>query len=270
MFDRGLQCIRRVNGQTSVYFIANRSTESLDGWVMLGKPFISAVTYNPMTGSFGKAPAKQTGKAGEVYLRLVPGESCLVQVFPYPVDVPEYPVLQSAGEKFRLDGPWELVFTKGGPLLPGVTELKEPVLWNELDGDQYKAFSGSAVYKTTFAKPAIKAGFYRLSLGKVFHSARVLLNGADKGTLISPPYIIDIPASDLQEKNQLEIMVSNLMGNRIAAMERKGEPYKIFYNINFPAKEARNRGADGLFTTLKWPPQPSGLSGPVTLQALGK
>jgi hypothetical protein len=55
------------------------------------------------------------------------------------------------------------------------------------------------------------------------------------------------------------------MGNRIADMERKGQPYKIFYNVNFPAYQASNRGADGLFTTSGWQPQVSGLLGPVTL-----
>jgi hypothetical protein len=58
------------------------------------------------------------------------------------------------------------------------------------------------------------------------------------------------------------------MGNRMADMERKGQPYKIFYNVNFPSKEAKNRGADGLFTTLGWKPQESGLFGPVTLMPL--
>jgi len=66
----------------------------------------------------------------------------------------------------------------------------------------------------------------------------------------------------------LEISVTNLMGNRIADMERKGQPYKIFYNVNFPAHDAINRGADGLFTTLGWKPQESGLFGPVTLTPL--
>ena len=58
------------------------------------------------------------------------------------------------------------------------------------------------------------------------------------------------------------------MGNRIADMERKGIPYKIFYNVNFPAYLAHNRGADGLFTTLGWQTRPSGVAGPVTLQPM--
>ncbi len=270
MFEKGWQCIRRVNQQTTTYFIANRTSESSDGWVKLGKSFVSAVTYNPMTGDYGRTMTKPTGTADEVYLQLVPGESCLVQIFPYPVNVPEYPVFQVFGDKILLSGPWKLSFTKGGPLIPGVADMKDPILWNELEGVAYQAFSGSATYTTTFPGPVVNAAFYRLTLGQVFHSARINLNGEYKGTLVSPPYAIDIPASALKEKNQLEITVSNLMGNRIAAMERKGEPYKIFYNINFAAHDSRSRGADGLFSAIGWLPQKSGLAGPVTLQPLKK
>jgi len=72
----------------------------------------------------------------------------------------------------------------------------------------------------------------------------------------------------MKSENTLEVSVTNLMGNRMAEMERKGQPYKIFYNVNFPAYKATNRGADGLFTTSGWQPQESGLFGPVTLQEI--
>jgi len=54
----------------------------------------------------------------------------------------------------------------------------------------------------------------------------------------------------------------------MAELELKGKPYKIFSTINFPAYKATNRGADGLFTTLGWQPQESGLFGPVSLTPL--
>jgi hypothetical protein len=86
--------------------------------------------------------------------------------------------------------------------------------------------------------------------------------------LISSPFSVDIPVTDLKAENTLEISVTNLMGNRVADLERKGQKYKIFYNTNFPAHDGENRGADGLFTTLNWKPQLSGLIGPVTLTPL--
>ncbi len=268
MFDQGLQCVRRLDGNTSTYFIANRGGENIDRMVRLESRVGSAVCYNPMTGSFGKARSKSAGESGEVYLQLKPGESCIVQLFQEKVNVPELPYRKPSIEKPELNANWMLSFQSGGPVLPQPVQLSKLGSWTALEGNSYKAFSGTAVYKTSFAKPTGDAEYYRLDLGKVAHSARVILNGKELATLIAAPFTVDIPAADLKDENTLEIAVSNLMGNRIADMERKGEKYKIFYNVNFPAKDALNRDADGLFTTLRWEPQESGLIGPVTLAPL--
>jgi hypothetical protein len=267
MVDRGLQCIRRIDGTNTTYFIANRGTETIDGMVSLDTPIGSAVLYNPMNGTFGKAKTKSFNRFGEVYLQLKPGESCLVQIFPGKVDAPEYVYQKPAGDAINLNSGWDLSFVSGGPVLPSSIKLTTLESWTEL-GDAYKAFSGTGMYKTTFAKPSGMASSYRLDLGKVAHSARVILNGKELATLISSPFSVDIPVADLKAENSLEISVTNLMGNRMADMERKGQPYKIFYNVNFPAHDAINRGSDGLFTTLGWKPQVSGLIGPVTLTPL--
>jgi hypothetical protein len=184
------------------------------------------------------------------------------------VNVPEYIYLKAFGEKGTLNADWTLTFISGGPDLPKPVKLSKLGSWTEIDGDIYKAFSGTAVYKTTFAKPSGDAIFYRLDLGKIDYSARVSLNGKELAVIISSPFSVNIPAADLKGENTLEISVTNLMGNRVADMERKGQPYKIFYNTNFPAHDAANRGADGQFTTLGWKPQESGLIGPVTLTPL--
>ena len=265
MAERGLQCIRRVDGVNTTYFIANRGAEIIDGMVALETKIGSAVLYNPMNGSFGKAQTKSDTNFGEVYLQLKPGESCLVQIFPGKVNATEYAYWKTSGDKIALNSDWTLTFLSGGPELPKPVKLSKLGSWTEIEGDAYKAFSGTAVYKTTFAKPSGTTKTYRLDIGKVAHSARISLNGKELVTLISAPFTFDISEADLKAENTLEISVTNLMSNRIADMERKGQPYKIFYNVNFPSKEAKNRGADGLFTTLGWKPQESGLIGPVTL-----
>ncbi len=268
MIDRGLQCIRRVDGTTTTYFIANRGAETIDGLVPLEIKIGSAVLYNPMNASFGQAITKVSGKTNMVYLQLKPGESCLVQVFAGKTNIPEYAYWKLSGEKINLNADWTLTFVSGGPELPQTVKLSKLGSWTELEGESYRAFSGTAVYKTTFEKPSGKAETWQLDLGKVAHSARIILNGKELITLISSPFLANIPGYELKDKNTLEISVTNLMGNRMADMERKGRPYKIFYNVNFPAYKATNRGADGLFTTLGWKPQESGLLGPVTLTSL--
>jgi len=268
MFDNGLQCIRRIDGNTTVYFIANRGNKIIDGMIPLQTKIGSAVLYNPMNGAFGKAKTNSAHQSGEVYLQLSPGESCLVQVFAEKVDVPDYFYLKASGEKNTLNAHWKLTFLTGGPELPKPVELTNLGSWTEIKGDSYQAFSGTAEYQTTISKPTGEAKFYRLDLGKVAHSARVSLNGKEIATLISEPFAVVISTEDLKSENTLEISVTNLMGNRITDLERKGQPYKIFYNINFPARDAANRGSDGLFTTLGWKPRDSGLIGPVTLTSV--
>jgi len=268
MFDKGLQCIRRIDGNTTTYFIANRGTAVVDGMIPIETKIGSAVLYNPMNGKFGKIKAESSGEKGNLYLQMNPGESCLVQVFAGKVAVPEYAYMKSSGDKINLDANWTLTFVSGGPELPQPVKLSKLGSWTEIEENIYKAFSGTAVYKTTFAKPSGEVKFYRLELGKVACSARISLNGKELVTLISSPFSIDIPASEMERENILEVSVTNLMGNRMANMERKGQPYKIFYNVNFPPYKASNRGVDGLFTTSGWQPQESGLFGPVTLAPL--
>ena len=62
--------------------------------------------------------------------------------------------------------------------------------------------------------------------------------------------------------------MTNLSANRIADLDRRGVPWKKFYNVNFPARLPESRGADGLFSAAHWTPLESGLIGPVTLTPL--
>ena len=109
---------------------------------------------------------------------------------------------------------------------------------------------------------------YRLDLGNVQETAEIFLNGKKLTTLIGPSFKTKISAQLFKEDNLLEIKVTNGMPNRIADLERKGVVWKKFYNTNFPARLPQNRGADNLFTAIKWTPKESGLLGPVTLQPL--
>ena len=102
-------------------------------------------------------------------------------------------------------------------------------------------------------------------MGDVKESATIILNGKKIATLIGPFYSVTIPAAQLKPDNQLQIIVTNGMANRIIDLDKKGVQWKKFYNINMSARLAENRGADGLFTAAKWSPKPSGLLGPVTL-----
>ena len=83
--------------------------------------------------------------------------------------------------------------------------------------------------------------------------------------MIGPTFRLTLDPSQLAAANILEIHVSNLMANRIAALDKAGVRWRKFYNVNFPARFPANRGPDGLFSAAAWEPLDSGLLGPVTL-----
>ncbi|MBO0931237.1 glycosyl hydrolase [Fibrella aquatilis] len=270
MADEGLTCMRRKVGPKTIYFIVNqRSDSTRAGWVTLATSAKSVALFNPMTGQTGMARIRSAANGlVSVYLPLGHQEAVLLETSPTAVAGPAYPYATPSGPAQLLAGPWTLHFVSGGPTLPAPVQLPGIRLWTNLRDSSMNAFSGSATYTTTFAKPDGSAAAYQLDLGKVFSSARVTMNGQNMGTLIGPDYQLFLPRNSLQMQNTLIITVSNSMANRIINLDKQGVVWRNFYNINFPARFKENRDANGLFTTKNWSPQPSGLLGPVTLTPL--
>ena len=76
-----------------------------------------------------------------------------------------------------------------------------------------ESFSGTGAYITEFARPKTDSKYIKIDLGKVNYSANLFLNGKHIGTLIAYPYVIDIPCEMLEDKNTLEIRVTNTASN---------------------------------------------------------
>ncbi|MES2279456.1 MAG: glycosyl hydrolase [Bacteroidota bacterium] len=266
MTDMGLQFVRRTYKTGNSYFVSNKSDKAVEGWVPVASKATSVVLFNPMAKTSGLAKTKkQANGQTSVYLQLQPGESCVLQTSPAAITGAAYNYYEAAGDPVNIAGNWTLKFMEGGPTLPADIKTNELKSWTELGGDDAKAFSGTGSYTTTFSKPAKVATAWTLDLGKVHEEAEVYLNGVKLATLIGPQYTLTIPSSLLKPVNKLEVRVANLMANRIIDMDKKSIPYRIFYNTNFPSHGRDSRGADGLFTAIKWDPKVSGLVGPVTL-----
>ena len=266
LVDTGLYYIRRSHAKGTYYFLLNGSDKPLNGWVPLRTAAQSVALYNPMTGQTGMAALRTSANGGrDVYLQLLPGESCILETGPAPANSPLYAYAKPAGQAQSLAGPWTIRFMTGGPTLPAVRAIKKLGSWTDLDGDEVKAFSGTADYTITFPKPTAAVQRWELDLGAVAESARVQLNGRDLGTLIGPTYRLVFPDDALKSSNTLTVSVSNGMANRIADLDRKHIDWKKFYNINMSPRLRENRDANGLFTAERWSPKPSGLLGPVTL-----
>jgi hypothetical protein len=268
LVDRGLEFTRKRYAEGRVYFIVNSGTLEHREWIPLDDRAASAVIFDPMTGRKGDARMRRSaGGTLEIHLALPPGGSAIVRTTGVKTGE-AYPDFEPAGTPVAVSGPWTVRFVAGGPALPAARTIDRLGSWTAFDGDDVKQFSGAATYTTTFPSPAGQAAAWRLDLGRVHDSARVRLNGRDLGTLIGPTFDVVIDAGHLAAVNTLEVHVTNLMANRIAALDKAGTGWKKFYNVNFPPRLPENRGPDGLFTAAKWAPLDSGLLGPVKLSPL--
>jgi len=256
--QNGLQFIRKKYGDYFVYFVSNTSPKRIDGWIPFNASSQSVWTSNPVQKRLGTGVMKPSQNGiSEVYLQIEPGES-LFLLFNLELKqklfyvTPKSPPVPVAGE-------WKLNFINGGPVLPQNKTLKTLKSWTELNDPAAVYFSGTARYSVSFNKPGIEADEWRLDLGRVAESARVKLNGKDIGAVWCLPYHLAFENNLLEEKNVLEIDVTNLAANRIIGMEKKGANWKKFYDINMVNINYKPFEAAG------WEPVESGLIGPVQL-----
>lgn len=265
--EKELSFIRRKTNDGLMYFINNRSDKVVNDWVVLSNNASSVALFDPMTGKNGLANWRASGNSIEVYLQLQPFESVIVQTYNSKKTGSQYVYSQKNGDPKEIAGEWSVEFLDGGPALPKKVNTSQLKSWTEFEGDEVKNFSGTAKYSITFQKPSGNSGSWLLDLGKVKETAEIFLNGKKLATLVGPSFQVLIPSALLKANNQLEIIVANLMANRIIYMDKNNIPWKIFYNTNMPARKRENT-KNGLFDASAWHPLPSGLLGPVSLTAL--
>jgi hypothetical protein len=263
--ENGLSILRRKNNDGQVYFVNNRSDKYITQWIRLKTKALSAALFDPMLGENGMAKWRQDNEGNfDVYLQLQPYESIIVQTYKSKKQEISYPYIQIAGTAKEIKGQWTIEFLNGGPVIPPKMTTDKLASWTEFNGDDVKNFSGTAKYSISFESPEHSGPSWILDLGNVKETAEVWLNGTKLQTMIGPSFRIVIPNVMLKQTNKLEIIVANLMANRIAYMDRNNLPWKIFYNTNMPARKRENV-KDGLFDASGWKPLSSGLIGPVTL-----
>jgi hypothetical protein len=86
----------------------------------------------------------------------------------------------------------------------------------------------------------------------------VRLNGRDLGTLITPPFRLDVEGLRAAG-NILEVEVTSTSANRIRDLDQRGVVWQKFHDINFVNLNYKP------FNAADWPPADAGLLGPVTL-----
>ncbi|RKY08405.1 MAG: glycoside hydrolase family 2 [Planctomycetota bacterium] len=258
--DHGLRYIRRRVGSEYWYFIANHTDQAVTDWVSLAAPFVSAVRHDPMGGHSVLLP---TQKKGKVYLDIWPGETFIIQASTSELRARPFVPTTSAGAAFELQGKWEIEFVEGGPVLPAGYSTDSLSSWTDAPDERAKAFAGTGRYRLTFELPdGCDADDYLLDLGDVRESARVKINGAAAADLFAPPMRARVGRYLKKGVNTIEIEVTNLAANRMRDLDLRGVDWKIMNDINIVNQNYKK------FDAAKWPLQPSGLLGPVTLRPL--
>lgn len=134
---------------------------------------------------------------------------------------------------------------------------QEPGSWTEAHLDWY---SGRAMYSTEFTltEDHLQQGSrLRLELGKVLYCAEVWLNGKLIGTRVWPPYRVDITREARAGRNDLTVVVANLLANRMH--------WDIFDDVK--GREWNRKWHDGNLLRDAWCFE-SGLMGPVRVVPL--
>jgi hypothetical protein len=175
MVDSGLQFTRRKTGKGTIYFIANRSEKSIDGWIPLQGNAKSGAIYNPMNEKLGMSKFRASDGKIEIYVKLAPTESYVIETYESEVNGKLYRYYKTIGDSQKINGMWSVKFIEGGPELPKSAEISTLTSWTDFGGEAVKNFSGTTEYTINFAKPSGTAETWLLDLGRVCESARVIL-----------------------------------------------------------------------------------------------
>lgn len=254
--EKGLTFIRKKESDgVPLYFVANVGNTFREGWIRLGRGG-HLFKSDPLKGV---STLKARGSKGneEVFLRLLPGESCFLTTSADGSDAPE---VSNTGQHFDIKGKWELTFLNGKPDLPAPAQLTALMSWTSLP-DSAEYFSGKAKYRITFDLPGPIATYANaaLDLGDVREVAAVKLNGKDLGVAWHIPFILPAGRALKAKGNVLEIEVTNLSANYMRLRDQQQPDWKKFYDINIVDITYRK------FDATRWQPMPSGLLGPVKL-----
>ena len=261
----GLSSIRRSHSEGHHYFISALKAEDTEGWVSLAVQARSAMLYNPMNGTSGKARLRQNNDKTEVFLQLASGESVILKTFDnQDVVAPEYgywkPATEESPLSVTIEGQWAFRFVESTPAVGATPDSVSLGSWTELAAEGVKNTMGAACYTTTFTvKSPAEAEEWMLDLGDVRESARVRINGQEVVTLFAVPYRCLIGKYLRAGSNTLEVEVTNLPANRIADMDRNNVPWRIYKDANIVNIHYKKDNYG------KWEPVPSGLLGPVSL-----
>lgn len=248
----GLRALRRATDDGFLYFIANLSPNDVDSAVPLAVGYADAVWFDPMTGDIYQAQTNDEN----IRVNLASGESRFLRVYNHKLEgIAKAPSEKVVKEINLTDRPWNLTFTESYPEVKEKIKLDSLKWWTDLNDSKLNELSGTGVYTTTVNIPKKEAaGEWQIDLGDVRESARVYINGKYAGTAWAAPFRLNFRDLLKPGKNEIRIEVTNLPANRISAMDRRGEDWRKFKEINIVDINYKKTNY------ANWSTLPSGLS----------
>jgi hypothetical protein len=252
--DKPLLLTHRKTGDKDIYFVTNQSDEKQDVEVSFRVKGKQPELWDATNGTTRKLPFyTRTQNMTNVPLHFEPAQSFFI-VFSDDEGA------SKGGENFptgtvveEIKKPWTVSFDAARR--GAAKEVTFPMLqdWAIHANDSIKHYSGTAVYRTSFAGVKKVAGErIFLHIGDVKNMAQVKVNGKNAGGLWTAPWEIDITKFVSSVNNTLEIEVVNLWVNRMIG------------DSKLPADQRPTWLANNFFTPND-PLQPSGLLGPVLI-----
>lgn len=253
--------IHRRTEEADIYFVSNRREAPAEGRFTFRVAGRQPSLWNPLTGDIRDAAAfRQENGRTTLPLSFDPYGAWFV-VFRGDIAAGAAGSAESNSHEISplldLDGSWTVQFDpEWGP--------EEPVVFDALgswtarpEGD-VRFYSGTAVYRKTFAVPdgVLTAGKrLLLDLGDLREIAGVRLNGKDLGVVWTPPFRVDLSGAVHAGENRLEVDVVNNWPNRLIG------------DAGLPPEQRRTRTNVTKFTPDS-PLVESGLLGPVRVMEM--
>lgn len=258
--DKNVLYTHRTTKEGEVYFLTNQTDQTIDitpAFRITGK---QPEWWDAVTGTTRNLPRFTQGKETiTVPIKLEAYESGFV-VFKNDLNISQP---SNNAENFpaakvitTINTSWKVTFdtAKRGPLQPVI--FNRLTDWTASTDPKIKNYSGTAVYRTIFNVNQIPAAnnIY-LNLGVVKVMAKVKVNGKDVGTVWTAPFKVDVTKAIKKGANKIEIEVVNTWVNRLIGDSKLPEAErKTWSNVNNYTPESKY--------------EPSGLTGPVTLEAV--
>jgi hypothetical protein len=248
-----LNYIHRRAGDTDIYFLANRSTNTIQAECIFRITGKTPILWNAVTGERQGAIGGEVGGRYFMPLLFNPCGSWFVVFQQSPMDIAKTaPILREVTD---MTGPWTVSFSTNWSG-PASAEFDSLVSWTERPEPGIKFYSGTATYTKTFEfppqSPDAKSRTFLLDLGSVRELAEVKVNGQSCGITWTPPFRVDISKAVKPGVNKLEVEVVNFWPNRIIG------------DASLP-KEERLTRTNIRKLTKDTPLMPSGLLGPVKI-----